>query len=38
MDYTFLIKKTSGSDIKYQIVPNKELPEKLHKPIIRNFY
>ena len=35
---TFLIKKTSGSGIKYQIVPNKELPEKLHKPIIRKFY
>ena len=31
----FLIKKTSGSDLKN--VPNKELAEELHKPVIRKF-
>ena len=31
----FLIKKTSGSGIEN--IPNKELAEELHKPIIRKF-
>ena len=31
----FLIKKTSGSGIKNDNISNKELPEELHKLIIR---
>ena len=27
----------SGSDIKNENIPNKELAEELHKPIIRKF-
>ena len=30
-------KITSGSGIKNKIISNKELPEELHKPIIRKF-
>ena len=30
-------KNTSGSGIKNKIISNKELPEELHKPIIRKF-
>ena len=30
-------KSTSGSGIKNKIISNKELPEELHKPIIRKF-
>ena len=33
----FLIKKTSVGGIKNKIISNKELPEELHKPIIRKF-
>ena len=33
----FLIKKTSGSGIKIENIPNKELSEELLKPIIRKF-
>ena len=37
MVYKFLNKNTSGSGIKNKIISNKELPEELHKPIIRKF-
>ena len=30
-------KSTSGGTIKNEIISNKELAEKLHKPIIRKF-
>ena len=30
-------KKASGSGIKNDNIPNKELGEELHKPIIRKF-
>ena len=30
-------KKTSGSGIKNENIANKELPEELHKPIVREF-
>ena len=33
----FFDKKTSGSDIKNEIISSKELAEELHKPIIRKF-
>ena len=32
-----MVKNTSGSGIKNKIISNKELPEELHKPIIRKF-
>ena len=35
MVYNFLDKKISGGTIKNETKCNKELPEKLHKPIIR---
>ena len=35
--YQSFDKKTSGSGIKSENIPNKELTEELHKPIIRNF-
>ena len=35
MVYKFFDKKTSRGDIKN--IPNKELPEEFHKPIIREF-
>ena len=31
------MQKTSGSGIENKIISNKELAEKLYKPIIRNF-
>ena len=37
MVYKFLDKSTSESGIKNKIISNKELPEELHKPIIRKF-
>ena len=37
MIYKFFDKKTSGSGIKNENIFNKELPEELHKPIIRTF-
>ena len=37
MVYKFFDKKTSGGPIKNKIMSNKELAEKLHKPIIRKF-
>ena len=37
MVYRFFDKKTSGSNIKNENIPNKELTEELHKPIIRKF-
>ena len=33
----FLIKKTSGSDMKNENISNNELTEKSPKPIIRKF-
>ena len=33
----FLIKKSSGREIKNKIMPNEELAEELHKPSIRKF-
>ena len=33
----FLLKKTSGSGIKNEIISNKELAEELHKPIIKKL-
>ena len=33
----FLIKKTSGSGIKYEEISDQQLAEELHKPIIRKF-
>ena len=37
MVYTFYDKNTSGSCIKNENMPNKELTEELQKPIIRKF-
>ena len=37
MIYKFFDKKTSGRGIKNENISNKELAEKLHKPIIRKF-
>ena len=37
MVYKFFDKKTSGSGIKNENNSNKELAEKLHKSIIRNY-
>ena len=37
MVYKSFDKKTSGCSIKNEIISNKELAKKLHKPIIRNF-
>ena len=33
----FFDKKVSGSGIESKIIPNKELAQELHKPIIRHF-
>ena len=33
----FLIKETSGSGIKNEIISNKELAEELHKPSLETF-
>ena len=37
MVYKFCDKKTSGSGINSENIPDKELAEELHKPIIRKF-
>ena len=37
MLYKFFEKKSSGGAIKNEIMSDKELAEKLHKPIIRKF-
>ena len=37
MVYNFFDKKTCGGAIKNEIISNKELAGKLHKPIIRKF-
>ena len=37
MVYKFFDKITLAGAIKYEIRPNKELVEELHKPIIRKF-
>ena len=37
MVYRFFDKKTSDSNIENENIPNKELAEELHKPIIRKF-
>ena len=37
MVYKFFVKKTSAKGIKNEFICNKELAEKLHKPIIRKF-
>ena len=33
----WFIKKTSGGTVRNEIISNKELAEKLHKPVIRKF-
>ena len=33
----FFNKKSSGSGVNNNIIPNQELTEELHKPIIRKF-
>ena len=37
MVYKLFDKKTSGRGIKIENIPNKELVEELHKPIIQKF-
>ena len=37
MVYIFFDTKTSGGSVKNEIIFNKELAEKLHKPTIRKF-
>ena len=37
MVYKFFDKKSSGSDVKSEIIPNQELAEELQKLIIRKF-
>ena len=37
MVYRFFDKKPFGSGIKNEDIPNKELADELHKPIIRKF-
>ena len=37
MVYNFFDKKSPGSGIKNENILNKELPEELHKPSIREF-
>ena len=37
MVYKFFNKKSSGSGVKSEIMPNQELAKELHKPIIRKF-
>ena len=37
MVYKFFDKNTSGSGTKNENIPNKELVEELHKPLIRKF-
>ena len=37
MVYKSFDKKSSGSGVKSIIMPNQELAEELHKPIIRKF-
>ena len=37
MVYKCFHKKSSGDDIKNEIMPNEELAEELYKPIIRKF-
>ena len=38
MVYKFFDEKTSGSGIKNENIPSKELAEELHKPIFRKLY
>ena len=33
----YFLKKTSGGTVKNEIIPNKQLPKKLQKPIIGTF-
>ena len=37
MVYKFFHKKSKGSGVNTEVKPSKQLAEKLHKPIIRNF-
>ena len=37
MVYKFFDKNTSGSGTKNENIPNKDLVEELHKPLIRKF-
>ena len=37
MVYRFFLKKRFGSGIKNENIPNKELAEESHKPIVRKF-
>ena len=37
MIYTFFDKKTASGAIKNEVMQNKELAEKLYKPIFRKF-
>ena len=35
LGYKFFMKGSSGGTVNHQIIPNKELIQQLHKPIIR---
>ena len=37
MVYKFFDKKSSGGVVKIEIMPNQQLAEELHKPIVRKF-
>ena len=37
MVYTYFDKKTTGGTVKNEIITNKNLTEKFHKPIVRKF-
>ena len=37
MFYKCFTKKSSGSAFKIEIMPNQELAEDLHKPVVRKF-
>ena len=37
MVYNFFDKKSSGGAVKNEVVPNQELVEESHKPIIRKW-
>ena len=37
MVYKLHDKRSSGSGVKSEIIPNQELAEELHKPVIRKF-
>ena len=37
MVYNFFDRKSCGGDVENEIMPNQDLDEELHKPIIRKF-